>query len=165
MLTDKQQAFCQAYIASDGHGGQAALAAGYKCKDPESQARRLLALPKVQIMLETMVRDALWRSGLSPTYLAQRAQEALDATLDAKPVTVRGKTAEGNYVIDAKTASDLLKTFGKWTGLEDAGDRKLNHEAIRMDIAPEDTKNAITLHVPRPDPGAWERAREDEDGE
>ena len=120
-----------------------------------------MARTDIQLALEQMIRDALWREGLSPQYLASRAMMALDASLNARPA--RGKNGDGEFTIDGKIALELLKLLGKWTGLEDGGDRKLNHEGLRL-IQPEPSAApaALPLNIPRPEPGAWGRARGDE---
>ncbi len=163
MLTSKEQAFCRHYLATGGQGEEAARLAGYRGKALEQAAGRLLARPDIQLALESMLRDALWRAGLSPQYLARRAMQALDATLNARPASAKGKSTEAGYVIDGKTALELLKLLGKWTGLEDCADRKLNHESLRQSL-PEPSAGsdvAAGLSIPRPDPESWARAREE----
>ena len=163
MLTSKELAFCRHYLATGGQGEEAVRRAGYRGRRPEQAAGKLLARPDIQLALEGMLRDTLWREGLSPQYLASRAMLALDATLNARPVSARGKAAEGDYAIDGKTALELLKLLGKWTGLEDCADRKLHHESLRLSQPePAAGPGVAGLSIPRPEPGAWARAREDE---
>ncbi len=165
MLTSKEHAFCRHYLATGGQAEEAARRAGFRSRKPEQAAEKLLARPDIQLALEGMLRDVLWQEGLSPQYLANRAMLALDATLNARPVPAsKGKSPEAGYVIDGKTALELLKLLGKWTGLEDCGDRKLNHEGLRLSL-PEPAPSsaaATALSIPRPDPDAWARAREEE---
>jgi len=156
MLTPYEQAFCYQYLTNGGDGPEAVRRAGYRTTSPEARAMQLLARRDVQLALEGALRDTLWQAGLSPRYLAQCAMTAMDGAL--QPANAQTRPA------DPKTALELLKLLGKWTGLEDCADRKLNHDAARLlqETAPASAPAATLPALPRPDPAEWERVREGE---
>lgn len=63
-----------------------------------------------------MLRDALWRAGLSPQYLARRPHAGAGRYAKRPASHREGKIDEAGYVIDGKSALELLKLLGKWTG-------------------------------------------------
>ena len=154
MLTTYEQAFCRHYLATGGDGPEAVRLAGYRTAAPDFKASQLLAREDIRLALESALRDALWQAGLTPRYLAECAMTALNAAL--LPADVQTKPA------DPKTALELIKLLGKWTGLEDCADRKLNHDAARLlqEASPARAVPAALPALPRPDPAEWERARE-----
>lgn len=156
MLTTFEQAFCHHYLATGGDGAEAVRLAGYRTHAPGYKAMQLLAREDIRLALEASLRDTLWGAGLTPRYLAQQAMAVLEAA------TQNPDNEPERKISDPKSALELLKLLGKWAGLEDCGDRKLNHEGIRLsrDGASAAPAGVTLPALPRPDPEEWEKVRE-----
>lgn len=60
-LTAKQERFCRAYVANNGNGTQAAIAAGYSAQSAKYIAFDTLAIPAIQARLKALTAKALAR--------------------------------------------------------------------------------------------------------
>lgn len=127
MLTDKQEAFCQAYVLQK-NGTQAAIDAGYSPHTAQVQASRLLASSKVRERVDKLLRRQEECAQITADYVLMSAVEVYERCMGAAPVVKRGEQeldAAGNavYAFDVKGALSALELIGKHVAVAAFKDR------------------------------------------
>lgn len=105
-LTDRQKSFIWNYLSNGYNGTQAAISAGYSYQTANEQASQTLAKLNVRTIVNSLVKDAAVRHGLTHDDLFDATRKLLDFTLS-------------NLGTPGATSSDLkgaIETAAKLTG-------------------------------------------------
>lgn len=141
MLTEQQKRFV-AELERDGQPKEAAIRAGYSAKTAESQASRMLKLPKIAAYRRARAIDLYKRQGITPEWVGNQLLEVYNRCMEAVPHLEwdrdeKAWVPDGTWNFDAKGALNALGKIGESMGMfrqapkQEGGTRKSVEEFLQ----------------------------------
>lgn len=107
-LTLKQRLFCEHYIANDGNGTKAAIAAGYSEDTAKEMACENLTKPHIKKYIKDKMSNTFERLGVGIDWRVNSLKKVYDACLEGR--------ADKDGCVDAKGAVSTIAEMNKMDG-------------------------------------------------
>lgn len=115
-MTNKQRIFCSEYI-KDLNGTQAAIRAGVKISNANSQAGRWLVNASIQAYIQQLIKDRESASGVTAAYVVTSLKKVADRCMQEEAVYDHEGNKTGEYKFDSSGACKALDLLGRHLGI------------------------------------------------